>query len=88
LGANCFTKMQNSYTVKLALVSGGASGIGKDSALAFAHASAKVVLTGRREKEGWEVAAATGDTARFTTGSCCSAEDGPLSNPTITGRGL
>src|SRR5580692_2969879 len=49
--------MQNSYANKIVLVTGGTSGIGKATALAFAEAGAKVVLTGRREKEGADVAA-------------------------------
>ena len=60
--------MQNSYTNKIVLVTGGTSGIGKATALAFAEAAAKVVLTGRREKEGADVAAAitkNGGTAAF-----------------------
>ena len=60
--------MQSAYTNKIVLVTGGTSGIGKATALAFAEAGAKVVLTGRREKEGADVAAAItkdGGTAAF-----------------------
>src|ERR1700757_2922589 len=60
--------MQNDYTNKIVLVTGGTSGIGKITAIAFANAGAKVVLTGRREKEGEEVVAEikkTGGTASF-----------------------
>src|ERR1700757_2018565 len=51
------TNMNNSFKGKVALVTGGTSGIGKTTAIAFARAGAKVVLSGRREKEGAQVVA-------------------------------
>ena len=50
---------------KVGLVTGGTSGIGRDTAILFAKAGAKVVVAGRRELEGEEtvtlVRAAGGD---------------------------
>src|SRR5437868_8296885 len=45
------------FSGKVALVTGGTSGIGKTTAIEFARAGAKVVLSGRREKEGADVVA-------------------------------
>ncbi|MGB2627201.1 MAG: SDR family oxidoreductase [Candidatus Acidiferrum sp.] len=53
---------------KVAIVTGGTSGIGRDTAILFAQSGAKVVLAGRREKEGKEVVEgilATGGEALF-----------------------
>ena len=49
--------MNNSFTGKVALMTGGPSGIGKATAVEFARHGAKVVLSGRREKEGAQVVA-------------------------------
>src|SRR5438034_10222680 len=52
------TNMNNkTFSGKVALVTGGTSGIGKATPIEFARAGAKVVLTGRREKEGAQVVA-------------------------------
>ena len=56
------------FSDKVALVTGGTSGIGKTTATEFARGGAKVVLSGRREKEGANVVAEIqqlGGTAAF-----------------------
>ncbi len=49
--------MQTSFQNKVVLITGATSGIGKVSALAFAKAGAKVVVSGRRDAEGQAVVA-------------------------------
>jgi len=60
--------MQTSFQNKVVLITGATSGIGKVSALAFAKAGAKVIVSGRREAEGQAVVAeikAAGGEATF-----------------------
>jgi NAD(P)-dependent dehydrogenase (short-subunit alcohol dehydrogenase family) len=63
---------------KVALITGGTSGIGRYTAILFAQHGAKVVLTGRREAEGNEtrklVQAAGGD-ALFLQGDVSKSAD-------------
>jgi len=48
--------MDNQFKGKVALVTGGNSGLGKASALSLARAGARVVVSGRRTEEGEQVA--------------------------------
>ena len=58
---------------KVALVTGGTSGIGKATALAFGAAGAKVVFSGRRETEGENTANLIRKSGSHGVDSCCRA---------------
>lgn len=66
------------FTNKVALVTGGTSGIGRATALAFAKEGAAVVVTGRREQEGAESVALikeAGGQGLFVRGDVTSEQD-------------
>lgn len=63
---------------KVAIITGGTSGIGRDAAVLFAQAGAKVVVSGRREKEGDETVSlvkAAGGEGFFVKGDVAKAAD-------------
>jgi NAD(P)-dependent dehydrogenase (short-subunit alcohol dehydrogenase family) len=72
---------------KVALVTGGTSGIGRDTAILFAKAGVKVVVAGRREQEGQEtiklVRAAGGDGLFVKTDVSRAAEVDALIQKTV-----
>ena len=76
---------------KVALVTGGTSGIGRDTAVLFAKAGAKVVVAGRREPEGEEtielIRAGGGDGLFLKTDVSKAAEVDALVQKTVEGFG-
>jgi NAD(P)-dependent dehydrogenase (short-subunit alcohol dehydrogenase family) len=70
--------MGRRFESKVVIVTGGTSGLGYDGALAFASEGAKVVISGRRVKEGEEAAAAirqAGGEALFVRADVSKEED-------------
>ena len=72
------TERQGELCGKVALITGGTTGIGRDTAVLFAKEGAKVVITGRREAEGNEtvrlIRSAGGD-GIFVKGDVSKATD-------------
>lgn len=50
-------KTTNLMTTPVVLITGALPGIGRDTALAFAHEGARVVISGRRDDENQKLAA-------------------------------
>jgi len=75
---NMATESQGNLQNKVALITGGTSGIGRETAVLFAKEGAKVVITGRREPEGHETVAvvrAAGGDGIFVKGDVSKAAD-------------
>lgn len=74
---------------KVGLVTGGTSGIGRDTAVLFAESGAKVVVAGRREQEGQEtvdLVRATGSEGVFVKADVSSAAEVEAVVRTTVGR--
>ena len=72
------SESQKDLLGKVALITGGTSGIGRGTAILFVRHGAKVVLTGRREAEGNEtakLAKAEGGDAIFLQGDVSKSAD-------------
>jgi NAD(P)-dependent dehydrogenase (short-subunit alcohol dehydrogenase family) len=72
------TELHGDLQGRVALITGGTSGIGRDTSILFAKQGAKVVITGRREAEGNETIAsvkAAGGEGLFVKSDVSKAAD-------------
>jgi NAD(P)-dependent dehydrogenase (short-subunit alcohol dehydrogenase family) len=81
------TQLRGDLDGKVAMITGGTTGIGRDTAILFAKSGAKVVVSGRRESEGNEtinlVRAAGGDGLFVKSDVCKSADVQSLIQKTV-----
>ncbi len=79
------TESMNSMKEKVVLVTGGAAGVGRATALLFANSGARVIVTGRRP-EPLERLAHERDNVDFVVADAASPEDAPRTIATVAER--
>ena len=67
--------MATRLTDKVAVITGGTSGIGEATVAVFVREGAKVIFTGRNEAKGAKLSAVHGEAVRFVAGDVCREAD-------------